>query len=363
MERQLFRAVCLPLLLGTVLSCVASETSEQKPAANFTTTIPKEGLERDVEQVFYLGPSSTLQVIDETGKAKYLPEPSTSSDASLAESYPAAYQFENGACDFSKTVDFKAAFPGYTKPLWVADEKGSGASGEASSGGPVRYTFTNPPAECLSGVLSFCVRFKTVLAAGSDSATSSSTAGTTENSDLSTQPGDTGEGEEEGEGDNKPTQPNGGVSPPKPGAGGTNVVPENGVSGGKGPPSAAEIPDQGVSSNGGIEGDRLPEKIGSPEHTSDTQVVDTNLPASITFSTSTEKSAETTLSATENGHEVQSGDAEDNRAPSRRLGDTPAVKEAYLTVVVHSAAWGSAGGMGAALGLLLTAVAAGLHFL
>ncbi|CBZ56345.1 unnamed protein product [Neospora caninum Liverpool] len=360
MERQLFRAVCLTLLLGTVLSCVASETSEQKPAANFTTTIPKEGLERDVEQVFYLGPSSTLQVIDETGKAKYLPEPSTSSDESLAESYPAAYRFENGACDFSKTVDFKAAFPGYTKPLWVADEKGSGASGEASSGGPVRYTFTNPPAECLSGVLSFCVRFKTVLAAGSDSATSSSTAVTSAGDSDSQLPDDDQNNDEPPAKAEPDKTPNGDSSS----GGDSSISPEAPTqpapSVGGGQKDEGKTP-TGVPSPGDLV--VVPTRTGIRAETPKLTALDSSpILNGPSLPGSTEKLTENTLSATEDGHEVQSGNAEDNRAPLRRLADTPAVKEAYLTVVVHSAAWGSASGMGAVFGLFLTAVTALLHF-
>ncbi|CBZ56347.1 unnamed protein product [Neospora caninum Liverpool] len=354
MERQLFRAVCLTLLLGTVLSCVASETSEQKPAANFTTTIPKEGLERDVEQVFYLGPSSTLQVIDETGKAKYLPEPSISSDESLAESYPAAYRFENGACDFSKTVDFKAAFPGYTKPLWVADEKGSRASGEASSGGPVRYTFTNPPAECLSGVLSFCVRFKTVLAAGSDSATSSSTAGTTEDSEPSGPPGEApGTGVPDTEGTE------GGIQGP-------GTVTPGGGAGHDGPEPELEEEGKGDGATGKVDGSGSHSEASSTGHNDASAQQSSPTPDPHKANQKTEESLpmdpEKAVSSEpgQDGHDLESGDVGellDSRL--RRISETPVVNDAFLTIVVHSAARGFTGVL-EALSVLLFVVASTL---
>ncbi|CBZ56339.1 unnamed protein product [Neospora caninum Liverpool] len=353
MQRQLFRAVCLTLLLGTVLSCVASETSEQKPAADFTTTIPKEGLERDVEQVFYLGPSSTLQVIDETGKAKYLPEPSTSSDESLAESYPAAYRFENGACDFTQTVEFKDAFQGYTKPMWVLEESDSVETEGASMGGPLRYTFTNPSAEYLGGGSSFCVRFKTVLATGSDSVTTSTTSRTS-NGDSNSRPPSTvrpepdvpsnEDGQENRPNADQPPEP----SPSLPGSGGhqDSSAGEDGKA--EGHEQAAQKPNPNLSSvPSGTTGINASSPELPPEGTE--QDLESHSVAEFTQNTT-----EGTPPAIEDGDAVGIAIRGHNGAPLRRLDETPATEEAYLTLIVHSAAWSSEGRMGAFTAVLLT---------
>ncbi|CBZ56340.1 unnamed protein product [Neospora caninum Liverpool] len=363
MERQLFRAACLTLILGTVLSCVASDTTGLETEADFKTTIPKEGLQRDLEQVFSLGPSSTLQVIDETGKAVYLPEPSQSVDGASSGPYSAVYRFDNGACDFSKTIEFKDAFPGYTKPLWVHEDSDSVESGKVSVRGPVRYTFTNPPEEYLGGGLSFCVRFKTVVAAGSDAETSTSTPSTAESSGSGGYPSGELPDADSGGGDENPKDQTEEAPAPPSGTSDKEPAQNNPGSGGPGSEQGQDSHHQSVPAPDVSQGSSSLSKQDSRDLNRKTDVLRKNVPESSPLSTSTEKSAETTLSATENGHEVQSGKGEDNRAPLRRLADTPAVKEAYLTVVVHSAAWGSAGGMGAPLGLLLTAVATGLHFL
>ncbi|CBZ56344.1 unnamed protein product [Neospora caninum Liverpool] len=356
MERQMFRAVRLTLLMGTVLSCMAPESSEQTTEADFTTTIPTEGLERDVEQVFYLGPSATLQVIDETGKAKYLPEPSQSDDEASSGPYTAAYRFGNGACDFSKTVEFKAAFPGHTKPLWVPDGIGSGASEEPSSGVPVRYTFTNPPAEYLGGGVSFCVRFKTVLAAGLGSETGTSTASTSspsvsENSDASPGPNMPSEPQDQESGNlpDKHPEVDLELGPPVHGGAHESIL----------QPDLTNEHKDGVT-------DPPPVTFHSSRSTTDTTTSQPatsahhrkqTLQASSVLSESRENSTEKTLPATEDGHEVQSGDGDHNGAPPRRLDEASAVKEAYLTVVVHSAAWSLAGGMGAVSSLSIVASA------
>ncbi|PIL95991.1 Toxoplasma gondii family A protein, partial [Toxoplasma gondii COUG] len=179
MEGQLFRAMCLALLMNSVLPSVASETNHLTPEADFTATIPKSGLERNVEKVFSLGPSDRVQVIDETASAVYLPQKSGTNEDNSSGQYGTAYLFLNGTCDFDKTIQLKDAFPGYPNPLWVREESSSsGKDEEASSKRSVRYIFTNPPEEHLGKVTSFCVRFKTVQASGSNTETST-TAPTT----------------------------------------------------------------------------------------------------------------------------------------------------------------------------------------
>ncbi|CBZ56332.1 unnamed protein product [Neospora caninum Liverpool] len=330
MERQIFRAACLILLTSTVLSCVASETSEQNPAANFTTTIPKEGLERDVEQVFYLGPSSTLQVIDETGKAKYLPEPSQSDDEASSGPYTAAYLFENGACDFTQTVEFKDAFQGYTKPPWVADEKGSGASGEASSGGPVRYTFTNPSAEYLGGGLSFCVRFKTALSSGSDSETNTSTTPTAGTSAVTPEEGTTQPGNQNGQ-----VPPVVSPNPPRPGDVSTPSGPSTDVEhhpdGDKGEDEAdPKLPGEDfidVGSDGNVQ--RPPPAAAAHEGNQSMQEI---------LATKSDNAASPEAHKDGDGLETGVKGGHDG-ARLRRLSETSTVKDAFLTIVVHSGAW------------------------
>ncbi|KEP62263.1 UNVERIFIED_CONTAM: Toxoplasma gondii family A protein [Hammondia hammondi] len=191
MTRQIFRAVPLTLLICAVLPSVASKTSEPNAEADFTATIPKAGLQGDVEKVFFLGPSNTLQVIDQTGAAVYLPEKSANAQETSSKPYSVAYRFEKGACDFTKTVNFKDAFRGYTTAVWDQEQTDSEMGGGGSAERVVKYRFTNPPAEYLGERLSFCVRFKTVLALTTDSGTSTSTVATHASTSGSTQPAST----------------------------------------------------------------------------------------------------------------------------------------------------------------------------
>ncbi|KYF40475.1 Toxoplasma gondii family A protein [Toxoplasma gondii ARI] len=193
MKGQIRRAVCLTLLVGTVISCYASETNEHSGEADFITTIPKTGLIKNVEQVFSLGPSSTLRVVDDTGKAIYLPKATESTDQNSPETYTTAYPYRHGGCDFTEKILFKDVFPGYQSPLWVREESDSESIEKGSSAKSVVYTFTNPSAQYLGRGLSFCVRFKTVLPSGSSfqtstpSPSSSGSAGLG-NSDSSVEP-------------------------------------------------------------------------------------------------------------------------------------------------------------------------------
>ncbi|KFH09324.1 Toxoplasma gondii family A protein [Toxoplasma gondii VAND] len=191
MTGQIFRAVSLTLLIGALLPSAASKTSEQNAEADFTATIPKEGLQGNVEKVFFLGPSNTLQIIDQTGAAVYLPEKSANTQQSSSKPYSVAYRFENGACDFTKTVEFEDIFPDYTTAVWDQEQKDSETSGGESAEKVVKYRFTNPPAEYLGEGLSFCVRFKTVLAPKTDSGTNTSTVATQASTSGSTQPSST----------------------------------------------------------------------------------------------------------------------------------------------------------------------------
>ncbi|CBZ56335.1 unnamed protein product [Neospora caninum Liverpool] len=383
-EVPVFRAVCLTLLMGTVLSSVASETSEQKSEADFTTTIPKEGLERDLEQVFSLGPSATLQVIDETGKAKYLPEPSQSDDEASSGPYTAAYRFENGTCDFTQAVDFKAAFPGYTKPLWVHEESDSVESEKVSVGGPVRYTFTSPPEEYLGGGLSFCVRFKTVVASNSGSTTTTrapsvSNSSEEDNSSSSGKPG-------EGTSDTEPgLSPGGDGSLSGPGSSAPGPVPGEVEDSDKHeavPKLDQAVSEQEVAAATGSGGttpaaqpeahademnpnrSELPASAGADEksiHESQPQLsphvgASTHPVAALEKEDSEVNDEKARI---KQSHDLESSITEQGGARLRRLSETAARKEAYLTIVVHSSAWQFAASTGA-LSTFLVVIAATL---
>ncbi|CBZ52005.1 unnamed protein product [Neospora caninum Liverpool] len=176
MERHAFQIVLLAFLMAAAVPCAASEASGSEPEPDFTVTISKDGITENSQREFSLGPSATLRVVDETGKATLLPAPSTDA-ASEAGQYSVAYVFENGQCNFEKTVAYKDAFPGYSEELWV--RTGTEAGTEKESAGEVgNYTFTNPPDEYLSGGVSFCVRFTTSRSTTTTTTTTPTTATT-----------------------------------------------------------------------------------------------------------------------------------------------------------------------------------------
>ncbi|KEP62261.1 UNVERIFIED_CONTAM: toxoplasma gondii family A protein [Hammondia hammondi] len=351
MEGQTLRTVCLTLMIGTFLSCAAIQTKTSTTAVDFTVTIPKEGLEKNVEQVFNLGPSGTLRVTDETAEAVYQPE-SNSTDETLTDPYGSAYRFENGACDFTKTLSFKEVFPGYTKPLWVHEVSGSVETDKDSSGRTVTYTLANPPAQYLGESLSFCVRFKTVLATGSNSSTDSPTTppatqdsgGTTPEGNPSPEIHDT---------PGLPPHPD----PDRPPTSEGNSDPDNEQEEPQTENDGAEDKEEdeeqqlirdgslGVGSNGSVV---QPPSTPSNSQTGETRNSD---PAPVT--------TPAPKPGTESQH-LGSNDVEGSgEAQLRRLSATPAETNAFLTIVVHSASCGFAGGM-RALPVLLLSVATAL---
>ncbi|KFH12547.1 Toxoplasma gondii family A protein [Toxoplasma gondii MAS] len=185
MKAVALRGFWLTILLGVFIPRTASKSSGLTSAApDFTVTIPKEGLPADRQEVFSLRPSGILRVIDETGEAVYMPQATADSDSSSVDpsketlkashavstqTYGDAYAFVNGKCDFRETIKYKDTFAGYTAPLWVRVTSDASMTPETSSSAVVNYTFTNPPKEYLSEVVSFCVVFKTRLASGSTS--------------------------------------------------------------------------------------------------------------------------------------------------------------------------------------------------
>ncbi|KEP62262.1 UNVERIFIED_CONTAM: Toxoplasma gondii family A protein [Hammondia hammondi] len=354
MARQTFRGGCLALFIGTVLQCVAAETGQPTAEVDFTTSIPKRGLEGNVEEVFSLGPSGTIQVTDETASAVYQPETSGNSAGTLTDPYGAAYRYMNGACDFTKTVQFKDVFPGYTAKLWTREESGSSERGRDSAGKVVMYTFKNPPAEYLSVGLSFCVRFKTVSAAGSDSQTTVSTPSIPSSSESADHPnsGET-DGEDDG-GDDAENIPSDEMlrpptAPERPG----NPVtkPENGLNedqvsppGHHDPvppqvnPSVPQAPDSDTQPQ--EHQDAVPGP-GSGTQNDNVSVHPSNPPTD---------HAGQQQPPSDKVEEHVANDIEEGRGASlRRLDGAAAANEAYLTIVIHSAAWNSARGVGAVL--------------
>ncbi|KEP65104.1 UNVERIFIED_CONTAM: Toxoplasma gondii family A protein [Hammondia hammondi] len=160
MEHQALRAVLLTFLVATVVPCAASDTNEPESEPDFIVTIGSRGVEGNSQQVFFLGPSAALRVADYSGKAIFLPQP-TSPDHDTGASYNLAYVYENGHCNFEKIVAYKDAFPGFPLQAWVRTSSDVSTLGESSAKSFPIYTFTNPPAEYLTGVVSFCVRFTT----------------------------------------------------------------------------------------------------------------------------------------------------------------------------------------------------------
>ncbi|CBZ52001.1 unnamed protein product [Neospora caninum Liverpool] len=374
MERHAFQIVLLAFLLAAAVPCAASEASGSEPEPDFTVTISKEGITENSRREFSLGPSATLRVVDETGKATLLPAPTTAGDSEAGQ-YSVAYVFENGQCNFEKTVAYKDAFPGYSQQLWVrtGTEAGTGKEGTGEVG---NYTFTNPPDEYLSGGVSFCVRFTTSQSTTTTTTTTSTTAvdatddsstHTDSNSDLSSPVG----------GGLQPLLPGGaqqGQGPAGAGEGqGPEVAGEGQVTGGVGDGNSAgkkdnraspvvsagepaspkvqtaplESESAGPASVSLSTGDTPPKQ----EPTQDDAA--TTSPPSADSAVSLATAAPSSTQADEPTIEPSTsvvGNAEnraadgDSHARLRRLSGTEASEVKYLTIVVHSAASGSTAG-------------------
>ncbi|CBZ56369.1 unnamed protein product [Neospora caninum Liverpool] len=356
MESLPLRAFWLTVLIGGFLPCVLCDTSDLTAVdPDFTVSIPKDGLPEDLEEVFFLQPAGTLRVIDETGSAVYMPQMSTDSedgasarirtdsgDAS-SETYSAAYAFVNGKCDFTKEIQYKDAFPGYSQPIWVRTASADAAEAKASSGGAVaNFTLTNPPEEYLTEVVSFCVRFKTFLASGSSTTTTTTSTGATTASNTVSPPSSSQTGE--------PSSP----PAPAPPSGGTESSSEGASS--KGPEEDNTGPQLNNKTNleGPLPSAKAPEiqhSTGEDQRTDDEAAHnsgDSAVSATPGKAGNTGES-EVTHGNTANLEETDPGKTTEGGkgAQARRLSETSSPKEAYLTIVVHSAAWGLDEGIGA----------------
>ncbi|KEP60410.1 UNVERIFIED_CONTAM: toxoplasma gondii family A protein, partial [Hammondia hammondi] len=163
MAPALVRVVCLTFLTAGLRSCTGSESSETLVTTDFSITIPKEGLQADVQKTFHLGPSQTLGVFDFSNTASYLPAlpASESGEGTSDQVASSAFVFENGKCNFDRVIGYKQLFPGYDTPLWVRGSSPAKSEGDDSAT-VTTFKFTNPPEENLYGGVSFCVRFKSV---------------------------------------------------------------------------------------------------------------------------------------------------------------------------------------------------------
>ncbi|EPR60688.1 Toxoplasma gondii family A protein [Toxoplasma gondii GAB2-2007-GAL-DOM2] len=408
MERQALRAALLAFLVAITVPGAPSEASGSETEPDFIVTIRSNGVQENTQQVFSLRPSATLRVVDESAKAFFLPQSATAVQDS-APGYNFAYVFENGRCNFERTVAYKDAFPGHSQPLWVRSAYHENAGGNAPEDGIPIYTFTNPPAERLNGGVSFCVRFTTDSAATSTtttspttaavvttsdaSATSASTSADSTASDASTSPGggSTGPSEESGGGTSaedsgselgpsEPSTPSDGNPQNSPSAGeGSHEIDQEGSEALDGdgssaathpspglvgpseqqdhinPPTPGTSPEEPDASNG------LAEQSQNTQHSTSngSSPLAGNAHASGAEELNTAQLSKTPVSQRiPPATPVMEGAAsEDLTARLRRLSDTNTSAVKYLTIVVHSAAAGSSAGTLTLSGALLSVVA------
>ncbi|EPR56742.1 toxoplasma gondii family A protein, partial [Toxoplasma gondii GT1] len=200
------RVVCLAVLMASIRHCATSEVSDTLIKTDFSITIPKEGLQANVEKIFHLGPSQTLGVFDFSNSASYLPASSDSETGKRSSDQvgSSAFAFENGKCNFDRVIGYNQLFPGYETPLWVRASSSVNSDGDDSTKATT-YKFTNPPEENLYGRVSFCIRFKTVGATEESDGTSVTTQRPTSGSSESqTENPQTSPGGSAGEGGETP---------------------------------------------------------------------------------------------------------------------------------------------------------------
>ncbi|KEP62239.1 UNVERIFIED_CONTAM: Toxoplasma gondii family A protein [Hammondia hammondi] len=342
--------IWLTILLGGFVRRTASKSTGLISAGpDFTVTIPKEGLPADRQEVFTLRPSGILRVIDETGKAVYMPQKSTGSadasqgtrtdaDVGSSESYTAAYAFVNGKCDFMTEIQYKEAFPDYTAPLWIRTAYTVPKTEAPSSETAANFTLTNPPAEYLNDSVSFCVRFRTLLASGSNTSTATTSRPTQTSKDES-KPSTGGAPEVQSPATPQPPSENSHINPVNDSQTNreekhdkTSQPTENQLNGQAAPGARSPQPLQVQSNHADppprhdTPGDTVSGPDGNPGKKEN---------YGITGGTPNDGSLES---------EKITAKPEDTQA--RRLSETDTKDAAYLTIVVHSAAWVFAGGIG-----------------
>ncbi|KEP65101.1 UNVERIFIED_CONTAM: Toxoplasma gondii family A protein [Hammondia hammondi] len=332
MERQALRALILFLIVIALMPYASSEVDGSKAQPDFIVTIGEKGVEGDIEQVFSLGPSATLRVVDESNKAILLPEPSAAAEGTAA-GYTVAYAFENGRCNFGKQVAYTDAFHGYSKPVWVHARTEAGAEGKPVAA-VSNYTFTNPPVEYLSGGVSFCVRFMTSPSATSTTTTTSPTTLPVVSTEAA-KPTPTSDVEDSAT-DTDSDAPSSGSS----GEPGSQPSTEQ-TKDGSGTPPPSETLQQKLEPKIGddeeTEGGELPKE---PERVEARVVVPPALQSTTGSSAPTVPMVDSRLANAANQHRIDA----DGHGRLRRLSGADASEAKYLTIVVHSAACCSAAG-------------------
>ncbi|ESS33537.1 Toxoplasma gondii family A protein [Toxoplasma gondii VEG] len=312
------RVVCLAVLMASIRHCATSEISDTLIKTDFSITIPKEGLQAHVEKVFHLGPSQTLGVFDFSNSASYLPASPASETGKRSSDQvgSSAFAFENGKCNFNRVIGYNQLFPGYETPLWVRASSSVNSNKEGSAK-VTTYKFTNPPEENLYVGASFCIRFKTVGATEESGGTSVTTQRPTSGSSESQTENPQTSPEESTDQDGQTPSP----APPSDGQDSSNA----------GSSSGSDDTD-GVTQNGevGQSEEDAGETQSSGAGTSNNDVASKIAGAEI--KSTVVSSGGTPGDDAVPGHEdVQ----------TRRLSEQSETKNPfYLTIVVHSAAWG-----------------------
>ncbi|EPT27669.1 Toxoplasma gondii family A protein [Toxoplasma gondii ME49] len=312
------RVVCLAVLMASIRHCATSEISDTLIKTDFSITIPKEGLQAHVEKIFHLGPSQTLGVFDFSNSASYLPaSPATETGKRSSDQVgSSAFAFENGKCNFDRVIGYNQLFPGYETPLWVRASSPANSDEEGSTE-VTTYKFTNPPEENLYGRVSFCIRFNTVGATEESDGTSVTTQRPTSGSSESqTENPQTSPGES--------TEQDGQTPSPAPPSGG----PDNNNS----DPSSGSEDNDGVNQNG---------EDGQSE--GDAGETESSVPGTLNNHVASEISEAQIKSTALSSGATPGYDAVPGQegVQTRRLSEQSETKDPfYLTIVVHSAAWG-----------------------
>nr|CEL75618.1 TPA: SUSA family [Toxoplasma gondii VEG] len=315
------RVVCLAVLMASIRHCATSEISDTLVKTDFSITIPKEGLQANVEKIFHLGPSQTLGVFDFSNSASYLPaSPDSETGKRTSDQVgSSAFAFENGKCNFDRVIGYNQLFPGYETPLWVRASSPANSDEEGSTE-VTTYKFTNPPEEILYGRVSFCIRFRTVGATEESDGTSVTTQKPTSGSSESEtgKPGTSPGGSTEQGGETTSPAPES-----SPGDGQVNNDADN---------SSGSVDNDTVTQNGepgqseeGAEGSESSDP-GSSNDVDASKIAGAQIKSTVSSSGATPGEG-----AVPGQEDVQ----------TRRLSDQGETKDPfYLTIVVHSAAWG-----------------------
>ncbi|ESS28186.1 Toxoplasma gondii family A protein [Toxoplasma gondii VEG] len=312
------RVVCLAVLMASIRHCATSEISDTLIKTDFSITIPKEGLQAHVEKVFHLGPSQTLGVFDFSNSASYLPASPASETGKRSSDQvgSSAFAFENGKCNFERVIGYNQLFPGYETPLWVRASSPANSDEEGSTE-VTTYKFTNPPEENLYGRVSFCILFKTVGATEESDGTSVTTQKPTSGSSESqTENPQTSPGGSTGEGGQTPSP-----SPPS-GDQGNN---DSGHSSDNEHDDGITQDEEGGHPEEGAEGTE-PSGAGISSNDVASKIAGAQIKSTVSSSGATP------------GDDAVPGHED---VQTRRLSDQSETKDPfYLTIVVHSAAWG-----------------------